>query len=403
MMKKQYIYKIGLVVALSTTLIISGCKGKTSTAKKKQLMTVTAVKKSSITRLYYKGTLQPLKNFPVLSPVDGAVTDLHFKYGDAVKHRQELVIINSTKLANDYRQAVSKYLQAKNSFETTKRSFQGTEALHKAGVISTDEYVTNKSQLETNTLNFYQARYELEKVLKKAGVSFTKIEKLSIKDTQEVAKILQRRFTHIVVKASGPGVALFPTKNQSSDSNNDANKSGGKLVVGSEVKEGQLILSIGDLSSFSATLQVSEININRMKIGLKSVITGYAFPGITLHGVVTSVAKQANPQGSVGGGGALSMFNIVVQIPNVTEAQRKIIHVGMTANFEIDIKNPPQIFLPIKAVFNKNGQTYVTVIDPKTREKEDVPVITGKTTLTNVEIVQGVKPGDKILIHAGEK
>ncbi|WP_423063360.1 efflux RND transporter periplasmic adaptor subunit [Candidiatus Paracoxiella cheracis] len=400
MMNMQYLYKFGAVILLSVALIMGGCQDKKKTSKKKKLVTVTAVKKSTVTKLYYKGTLQALKNIPVLSPVDGTVTELHFKYGDVIRDGQRLVIINSSKLASDYRQAVSKYLQAKDSFETTGRSFQGTEALHKAGVISTDEYLSGKSQYETNTLNFYQARFDLEKVLKKAGISSEQIEKLSITDTKAVAKILQKRFSHIVVTASGSGVALFPTKDESSgDGGRDDGKSGGKLALGAEVKEGQLILSIGDLSGFSATLQVSEININKMKEGLKAVITGYAFPGITLHGTVTSVAKQGNPQDS---GGALSMFNIVVQIPNVTVAQRKVIHVGMTANFEIDIVNPPHILLPINAVLNTEGKSYVTIIDPKTGRQKEVRVVTGNTTISDVEIIQGVKPGDKIVIHEGE-
>lgn len=399
-MKTQHIYKFGLIILLSLMLLISGCGDNKETAKKKKLVIVTAKLKSTTTQLYYKGTLQALKNIPVLSPVDGTITELHFKYGGAIKAGQLLAVINSVKLASDYRQAVSKFLQAKESFETTKRSFQGTAVLHKAGIISTDEYMTSKSQLETNTLNFYQAKYDLEKVLKKAGIPLQEIEKLSIIDTKEVAKILQKKFTHIVVKAAGAGVALFPTKDQSSSDSSSNGKSNGKLSVGSQVKEGQLILSIGDLSGFSATLQVSEININRMKTGLKAIITGYAFPGITLHGTVTSVAKQANPQEG-GASSSLSLFNIVVQIPNITAAQRKVIHVGMTANFEIDIKNPSRIMLPIKAVFHKNGQAMLTIVDPKTGNKKNVPIVTGSTTLSEVEIVDGVKAGDKVIIHEG--
>lgn len=398
-MKTQYIYRFGLVVLLSLILFLDGCKDKKETSKHKQLLTVTAKLKSTTTKLFYKGTLQALKNIPVLSPVDGTVAELHFKYGDAIEDGQLLTVVNSTKLASDYRQAVSKYLQAKNSFETTKRSFEGTQALHKAGVISTDEYMTGKSQLETNTLNFYQAKYDLEKVLKKAGVPLQQIEKLSITDTQAVAEILQKKFTHIKVNATGSGVALSPTKEQAGDDNSSGGKSSGKLVIGSQVKEGQLILSIGDLTGFSATLQVSEININRMKTGLKTIITGYAFPNITLHGKVTSVAKQGNPR--EGSGGSLSLFNIIVQIPDVTAAQRKAIHVGMTANFEIDIKNSPRIMLPIKAVFQKNGQNMVVIIDSKTGKQKNMPVATGSTTESKVEIVRGVKAGDKVVIHKG--
>ena len=399
-MKIKMIYKIGFIALLSAMLLI-GCKEKTKTTKKLGPTTVTAKLQSHVTKLYYKGSLAPIKTSSVLSPVDGRITTLFFQYGDAIKKGQKLALINSTKLADDYRQAVTKFLQAKEAYNNSAQSLQGTEALHKAGVISDDQYSTSRSQSDTNALNFYQARYDLEKVLRKAGIPSEEIEKLQITEAKVVSRVLQRKFSSIAVKALADGVALFPVQDQSSSDDGGKNSDhSGKLAVGSEVKEGQLILSIGDLSGFSATLQVSEININRLKPGLKVVVTGDAFPGITLHGSVRSVARQANPSQSGGGGGSsLSMFNIEVAIPNITKAERASIHVGMTADFEIDIKSPAKILLPIKAVFQKDGQSMVTIIDAKTGQQKTVPVITGDTTLTDVSIVKGVKPGDKVVIH----
>lgn len=125
-------------------------------------------------------------------------------------------------------------------------------------------------------------------------------------------------------------------------------------------------------------------------------MTGDAFPGITLSGYVESVAAQANPQ-SGGGEGGLSMFEVMIKIPKVSADQQKIIHVGMSASVEFDIPEPPQIYLPIKAVYEKNGQKLVTVVSPS-GEQRAVPVITGKTTLTEVAIVQGVSAGDRVVV-----
>lgn len=100
------------------------------------------------------------------------------------------------------------------------------------------------------------------------------------------------------------------------------------------------------------TLPVSEININRLQPGLKAIVTGDTFLGITLEGVVTSVTQQTNPQ-KTAGQGALSMFNIEIKISNVSEKERDVIHVGMTMNVEIDVKNHAHILLPIQAVFQK--------------------------------------------------
>lgn len=385
------------MMVVMVVFCFSSCKSKTQTVKKPvSVNIITAKLQSQITRLYYKGSLAPIKTVSVLSSVDGNITQLFFKYGDFVKKDQSLVSIDSTKLADDYRQAVTKYLQAKDTFNTSKQSFQGTVALYKAGVMSANDFATAKSQYETNVLNFYQAQFDLEKILVKANIDLKTIESLSIVDTKQVNEALQRKFSNIVVNAPGSGVALFPV---ATNSGSEGDNKTGKLAAGSAVKEGQLILSIGDLSGFSATLQVSEISINKITLGLKAIVTGDAFPGITLNGVVTSVANQANPDQSSGGSGGMSLFNIEVQIPNITEMQRKIIHVGMTATIEIDITNPPRILLPIKAVFQKNGQNMVMIIDPKTHLRKAVPVITGETTLTDVTIVKGMRPGDQVVVY----
>lgn len=390
MRSKKLIWVISLFA-----LLLSGCDKKTqpgSTAPQESI--VIAQLKNETTHLYYKGTLGPIKTNSVLSPADGTVSQLLFKYGDFVKKDQTLFVINSEKLADDYRDAVTKYLQAKDAYANGKTSFAGTEALHKAGVISNDEYQTSKSQYQTSIMNYYQAKFDLEKILAQANIDPNTIEKLTIVDTNAVNQILQRQFSNIIVRSPGDGVALFPVGN---DSSSDGDKSG-KLVDGAAVKQGQLLLSIGDLSGFSATVQVSEININKITPGLKAVVTGDAFPGMTLNGIVTSVANQANPDQS-GSNSSLSLFNIVVEIPNITDAQRKVIHVGMTANIEISIQNPSRIILPISAVFQKNGQNFVTIVDPKTKARKDVPVVTGDTTITGVIIISGINAGDQVVVH----
>ncbi len=61
--------------------------------------------------------------------------------------------IDATKLTEDYRKTVSDYLEKKQSYEAGIISFQGTEALHKAGVISNEEYLTARNRQKSDTLN----------------------------------------------------------------------------------------------------------------------------------------------------------------------------------------------------------------------------------------------------------
>lgn len=49
--------------------------------------------------------------------------------------------------------------------EISLKSFSGTQVLHERCIISDYEFLTDRSQHQTNILNFYQARFELEKIL----------------------------------------------------------------------------------------------------------------------------------------------------------------------------------------------------------------------------------------------
>ncbi len=380
---------------LTSSLLILLCLGLISCGKKtshdaQKYTVITAVSKSTVTSLHFTGVLGPLTSQAVLSPLDGQVTSILFSYGQEIHKGQALITIAATKLAEDYRKTVSDFLEKKQTYETGLTSFEGTEALFKAGVVSAEEYSNAGSRQRSDTLAFYQAKYDLEKLLAQTGVSSQSVENLNLSDITQVNAILNRQFKEIKVYAPTDGVALFPTGDQKK-----ASGSSGRVQTGDDLKAGQLILSIGDLTGLSMKLSISEISINLIKPNLAAKVTGNAFPGIELVGYVSSLASQANPQ--EGDSSNLAMFEVNIKIPKITPEQQRLIHVGMSATAELSIPEKPQIYLPIKAVYPKNGQKMVTVITQNNQQKE-VPVITGKTTLTEVAIIQGISAGDRVAV-----
>ena len=367
-----------------------GCQNQQKqTAKLKKETIITAKLHTPVVPLYYNGVLAPIQLILVLSPVNGRIADLNFKYGEFVVQGQSLLVIDSAKLTQNFRKSITDYLQKKGAFANSAEKFQGTEALYRAGVISREEYLTGKNQYQTAQLNFFQSQFAMEKVLKLAGVDIPGIERLTLADKEEITKILKRQFKHIVIRAKGSGIALFPLKSSQGSDN------GAKLLnVGHQVKQNQLLLSIGNLSGLSAKIDVSEVNINRIKKGMSAIVTSSAFPGITLHGQVSNVSSQAHT--SQGGSGS-SMFTVLVKIPKLAKKYKKIIRVGMTAKIEIDIKKHPVIMVPIAAVFQKGGGAAVTIIDKKGKRRV-VSVVTSFTTSKEVAIVQGIKKGDRVVV-----
>lgn len=379
-----------IIILILTVLIIasiSSCDGKSKPAPKKQI--IVAKLETPVQKLFFSGTLDPIQTLPVVSPVAGNIISMHFTYGQRIQDNQLLFVISSSALAANYRKGINDYLQKKQTYTTNQQNFAGMQSLYDAGAVAKNDFLTNKTQLETSKLDFLQAQYELERVLRTANVDPEKIEILSIADTDKINKLLQRRFRHLEIVSSGAGIALFPAKKSGGDA------SSGKLTVGASIKQDELLLSIGDLSGLSATFNVSEVDVYRVHSGMKVTVTGSAFPGKILHGVVSSVSAQATQNGASGG---ISMYAVSVKIPNVDSKTMERIRVGMTAKFEIDLSDKPRIMLPLQAVHEKNNMSYVTILDTSGKEKE-VPVITGRTTITDVVIERGIQAGDKVISH----
>lgn len=386
MQKNNY---IKIIIVVASLFLLANCHGNKKTTKAQHTQTVVAKLETPVQKLYFSGTLSPIRTSAVVSTVAGNISEIDFSYGERIEANQQLLVIDSQPLSQDYRKAVSDFLQKKDAYITGVSTFKGTEALFKAGVIAQNEYVSDKTALENKTLDYLQSRYALEKVLRTANIDSKKIEALSLSDTQEVNALLETHFRNIVVKASSGGIALFPIQKSSGDDKS----SSGKLMVGDTVKEGQLLLSIGDLTGLSATFDVSEINIDLIHKNMPVLVTGNAFPGKELTGVVTAVSAQAN-QGS--GDSGLSMFTVAMKIPVVDKKIMENIRVGMTAKFEMDIKSSPRIMLPVNAVFEKNGESFVTIVE--NGADKIVPVVTGNTTPTQVVIISGIKVGDQVVV-----
>ena len=205
--------------------------------------------------------------------------------------------------------------------------------------------------------------------------------------------MLARQFNNIEIPATGGGVALFPIKDSSDSSSDEVS---GELHVGSKLSEGQLMLSIGDMSGLSIDVVASEESINRLHQGMSAIITSDAFSGIQLKGEVKSVSLQADPNSS--GGQSLSQFPLHIIIPKVDAKVAPKIKVGMTCKVELNVESPPALILPLKAV-KFDGHTASVDMRMKNGELKTVDVVTGVTTSTDVVIVSGLKAGDQVLLH----
>jgi multidrug efflux pump subunit AcrA (membrane-fusion protein) len=395
MRKKIFYY----VLILFFTLLCS-CETKKQQQQQTQIQTVTAVLKETPTQLFYSGTVSPIQVFNVISPTDGTIQEIFFKYGQKVNVGDKLLVVTSAKLQDDYRTAFTNFIKAKEDYTNAKINFQGTLELKKANIISEQEYLSEKDQYDETTLGYINARIALEQIIAKIPGLTIDLEKLSPDDVASLNRLLQTQYSNLTIIAKNSGVVLSPQKQAGTDGggsdgggDSDSSKT---LQIGAQVKEGQTLVSLGDLTGINTTVAVSELAINKIKPGQAVIVTLDALPDIQLKGSVKTVGAQA--QSAEGGQAGIATFPVTVVVPTLTPSQAQLIRVGMTTKIQITIENPPQIMIPIAAVYQKNGNSFVKVRDAKTNQIREVSVTTGQTTETDVAITGGLKAGDQVVL-----
>lgn len=171
----------------------------------------------------------------------------------------------------------------------------------------------------------------------------------------------------------------------------------GELATGlSQFSAGSTILKIEDRSQFRVRLDINEIDVAKLKVGMRAEVRVDALPGKTLQGRVAKIAPASkvdvNAEGAAAAPSGVPKYQVEV---NVVAAQSGL-RSGMTAKCTIlvtESKAAPS--LPLEFVV-RGTAPYVEVADgPKGTRK--VQVRLGVVSATRAEILSGLKLGDEVV------
>jgi HlyD family secretion protein len=374
-----------LLIILIMLCSLSACGHDKTADEKTKIITVKPHRLS--TALYYSGIVQPLKTVIITTPAEGVVSDMAFHYGDVVALNQPLFTISSDKFQSDYKTALMGYIKAKTDFTNNQMQLRESDFLHKNQLISDDEFKSKQTGFFNAQLALIQAKDALAIYLKQMDLKGIDLFSLSIEDIDKIKEVLHVQNDSQVLHIASPaaGVVLLPIKN---DSNEGQTK---KIVKGDQVKQGEVLAMIGDVSGLTIHVNVNEFNINQLKIGQSVTVSGTAFSEFELAGEISGIDRQG--QASQGG---VPVFPVEIIVPKLTAEQQKVIHIGMSAKVDVRIEGSSVITVPIAAVVEKNGLPYVRVT--KNGKTQEVLVKTGQTTQDEVVIEQNLKVGDQVVV-----
>jgi HlyD family secretion protein len=158
-----------------------------------------------------------------------------------------------------------------------------------------------------------------------------------------------------------------------------------------------LIVTLG--SRLEVLVGINEVDIPKVRVGAPVTIHVDAVPNTAFTGSVTEVAPAstnafADTSNGASTGDSISKFNVKVALSHYDPRLRP----GMTADVDIVSAHHFHVVLaPQEAVSETGKKATVTVLSPA-GVKEQRPVTLGLRDDTNVEIVQGLRPNEKLVV-----
>ena len=213
-------------------------------------------------------------------------------------------------------------------------------------------------------------------------------------------------------------------------------REGETMVTGIQNAEGSTLMTLADMSVVTAEVKVDETDIVNIRLDQTVDVTVDALPGRVFKGHVTNVGDQAllrttgiaTSQSTTGTEEAKD-FKVVVTIDNIPQNQDEL-RPGLSATAKITTAHKPDaLTIPIQALVQRDPAAEKTLLDnggkPATAnvsatpskikpvtsqgvyivstnakgklEVRFVPVTTGITGSTDIEVLSGLKEGDKIV------
>jgi len=160
--------------------------------------------------------------------------------------------------------------------------------------------------------------------------------------------------------------------------------------------DGKSLMTVSDLSTLIVKADLNQIDVAKVKLGQTVAVTLDALPGKSYEATITKIAPASiTPKDK-----QVDVFPVEATL---TKADA-LIKPGMTADVRIHIEKKPNVLiLPIEAVVKEKGKQMVTkvVAVEKGKKQEQVEVHVGARNDREVEVTDGIKEGDEIMIKPG--
>ena len=333
-------------------------------------------------------------NSPTLYAIAGGTVSLQVVAGDAVKKDQALAVIDSPELRSKLVQEESTLAsmeaeasraqldaqiarlnsrkaldQAEVDHTAAQRDLERYERGHAGGAVSNNELARARDELKKAQIGLQTARSDTG--LQDQGATLDARNKRLLADRQKaVVAELQRQVEALTLRAPFDGQV-------------------GQVQIsqGTNVAINAPILSVVDLSEFEVEIRVPESFARDLGIGVPAQVTsqGKQFP---------AKVSAVSPEVVNGEVNARLRFDDGQQPPGLRQNQR------LSARIVLDTRQ--NVLMVERGPFvEQDGGRWAWVVDGRSATRQ--PIQTGTSSLGYVEIVSGLKEGQRIVISGSDQ
>jgi HlyD family secretion protein len=386
------------------------------------------------------GEIKPTTYTNVSAQGYGRITEIFVKEGDHVKKGDKLLLQENVQANADvdaqsaavtsaesgvqaaeasYKAAQSDLILQQANLEKAKLDYERGQGLFKDGLIAKQDFDQRKTAYDGAVASVDSARARVLSL--KAQMDQTRAQvnqgRAVLVHTQD---ILHK--TTYVSPINGI-VSYLPER------------VGDYVVMGMQNATGSFIMTLSDMSIVTAEVKVDETDIVNVRMGQDADVTIDAVPGKTFHGKVTEIGSQAvlrssglTTTQSTTSTQEAKDFKVVVTLDSPPENLRP----GLSTTAKIKTAEKKSVVaIPIQALAvrsrkdiedakkNAKGDSSGNVTlaaslpasggDPKKEEIQGVFVVSGKKAIfrqvktgisgvTDIEVTDGLQPGDEIVI-----
>ena len=324
------------LLALICVIAMTGCAPEEEVVEEKSARSVETmtVSTDSISRDFsFSGTVAPSREVSVVPTVAGKVTGLGYEVGDSIGEGAVLFTVDSVDLENQLRSIEANYNVTKLQADNAKTTLESNQILYEEGVISKSEYDQLKLAYDTAEANLTAIEIQKEN--------------------------LEKNIADCSVTAPISGVI-----------------SARNIEIGSFASQSSPAYTIIDLSSVKVEVGVSEQMVNQISVGDTVDVNLTAVSPEPLQGTVSTISPAATQTGT---------YTIKITMDN----SRGLLKPGMLAEVTfVTAASDDTMLLPRDAVIDKDGETYVYIVENSTAKKVlvEIGIESGET----VEITDGL-------------